>query len=296
MDAAIVRKVRRVMKLKKQEYDDMAAYDDIKGMQWGGIPALKRKSWAVMFTDPIGHDMIAQANNIFDTHNPKWDVLPRGPSERDNAQNYEDWMTWHMNKANEYGERRPFGEMFDQCNTYNRTTAQLEFIEDDDDFRYCPYYIKVHSPRTVWYAMGRKSPLWVCVVNNISGQAVLENWTQFKGEKKVAAALEQVERILDKDPEAHFVYLDYTDKDKRYVHCYQFTKGVIDESLGEKQSVIVFVDGKNPLGFVNWAIATGTSDPLLYTLHHGDLWLNIKRSQSIKRSSSYMRSIFPLFK
>jgi hypothetical protein len=276
-------------------YDDMHAYDEIYNMEWEGIEGLVGKPGAVMFTDPLGHDLVTQATNIFDTHNPKWDVIPRGPNDSDNAARYEAWLTWHFAQANKHGASEPFGAMFRHVNLYNRVAAQLEFHKEKG-YEYCPFQIIVHDPKAVCYEMGRSGPIWVSVVDNILARDVKSHWHGYEKDKDVSKALKKIQDLIDDDDEARLIYIDYTDNDIRYVVCWLTSDETVPETFGDEQpdDVIVIVDKDNKKGFVNWAISVGTNDPLLYTLHKGGLWKNINQSETIKRFTAYRRAIYPL--
>jgi len=292
----VIDKISNAHDAMSDVFEDMRSYDDIYTMEWDGIAGLIDKPGAVMFTDPIGHDLVTQATNIFDTHNPKWDVIPRGPNDADNAAKYEAWLTWHFGQANKHGSSEPFGAMFRNVNLYNRVVAQLEFHKEPG-YAYCPFQIIVHDPKAVVYEMGRNGPIWVSVVDNIAARDVRSHWDAFEKDKQTGSALKKIDKLIESDPEARLIYIDYTDDDIRYVLCWltgdETLADLLDQSLAPKDEIVI-VDKENKKGFVNWAISVGTNDPLLYTLHKGGLWKNINQSETIKRFTAYRRAIYPL--
>jgi hypothetical protein len=302
MDKTIIRKIKRQMTLKADEKADMRAYNDICEMRWDGIPDLVDKEWYVEFKDPTGRDMIQQAVNIYATHNPKWEVMPIGMGEIDEAEKKERWFEWQMQIANSHGEEAPFPKMLTHSTKFNMICVQLDYRpywDKSEDAKKYPFCIKPYEPTIIYDEYGSyDEPLWVAVVNNIHAVDVIEFWSEYsEGDARVKSSIDRVEALVKEDPEQRMMYIDYTDNKKRWVYCYPVPSDVIDESLGEdfKRDIIDIMDKKNALGFINWAIARGEGDALLSPLHKGNLWMNINRSETLKRSIAFRRAFYPLF-
>lgn len=301
MDKVILRKIKRQMKLKESEKAAMRAYNDICNMKWDGITTLKDREWYVEFKDPTGRDMIQQAVNIYATHNPKWEVMPIGEGEIDESERKERWYEWHMRLVNSHGEEAPFPKMLTHSTKYNMIAAQLDFRpywDKSEDAKAYPFCVKVYEPTIVYDEFGSyDEPNWVSVVNNVPAVDVIEFWTEYaEHDGIVSAAITKLESLVKDEPNQRVMYVDYTDKKKRWVYCYPVSTDKIDDELGEENhDIITIMDKKNALGFINWAIARGEGDALLSPLHFGNLWMNINRSETIKRSIAFRRAFYPLF-
>jgi len=118
---------------------------------------------------------------------------------------------------------------------------------------------------------------------------------------QIGAALKKIEALTDDDPEQRMMYIDYTDKDRRYVYCYPVSDAAIDDSLGyddagkENDDCILIQDKKNALGFINWSIAKGIGDPLLAPLLNGGQYDRINDEESILRTKAFRIAFEPAF-
>lgn len=299
LDKTLVTRMYRKYTAMEQDIEDFAGYDDIIAMKWEGIPSLKEKEWYVEFIDTRGRDTIQQATNIFSTQRPKWDVLPRGLGDIDTAGEFERTIEWYMWKASQIGEQRFHEQALLSAVKYNRVCAQLEWM---DDYSFC---VKIYHPSTVLYEYGTTLQ-WVSVVNNVTGASIIEHWKDFAKEgweekvsrgDKIGKALKEISDATYDDPEQRYMYVDYTDKDRRYTYCYPVTSEDVDDSFGldddgkPNDDVILIQDKSNKLGFINWAIASGIGEPILSPLLKGGQYDRINDEETILRSK-VMRKAF----
>lgn len=294
--------------------DECASFDNMVNMVYEPPEGLSAMEDAVFFVDPGAHDAEKVAANIFDTYNPKWDILPRGPSDKDNAEKLERWLEWQMAMTNLHGETEPSRIAMTHSLRYNRICAQMDYLpywlpkdkkkwtkEQKQMMKGGPYCIILHKPHCVHYEMGKYGLRWVASVALVPAGEVLDHWEGYANKttdegKKIAKAVKQVQDILDDDPEAEVVLVDYTSIDKRYVACW-VAETIEFDILDEKddRDLIEFVDGDNPLEFINWVISVGSSDALLTTLHRGHLWQNTNDAESIKRTAAYRLAFQPAY-
>jgi hypothetical protein len=310
MDEKILGKIRRKLTLDSDFMKDCVSYDQMEAMQWELPPGLAVHEWVRKRVSTDAHDILKTATNLFDVHNPKWQILPRGPEDADSAEEIERWLEWHMQLANRHGDHEPFRVMLKHSTKYNRIAVQLDYLpywqgnKKSEAYKESianPFCIKVHNPANVHYEMGAYGLRWVAVVSNLPAADAIDHWDSYRGDgkygKKIESAIGMVEDLLEDDPEARVIYVDYTDKEKRWCFAYPAQGETIDEELSiPEDDLIEFVNGENKLGFINWAVSAGTSDPLLFSLHHGGLWENQNFLDTIADSLIIRRGFFPLFK
>jgi hypothetical protein len=294
LDKKLVNRIYRQQVLAADDILDYQSYDDIVAMKWDGIPNLKDEDYYVEFIDTTGRDIVQQAVNIYSTQKPKWDILPRGIGDIDTAEEFERVIEWYMWKAAQCGETRFHDESMISACKYNKICGQLEWLKGEDDYYY--FHVSIYHPSTVRYEYGVKLN-WVSVVNNVSAVSIVEKWQDYESDKGIEAALKKIEELANDDPEQRMMYVDYTDKDRRYVYCYPVSDTTIDDSLGydddgkEQVDCILIQDKKNALGFINWSIARGVGDPLLAPLLKGGQYDRINDEESILRTKA-MRIVF----
>lgn len=304
--------LKRKLELDKSSVDEMRAYDDIADMKWNLPAGLANLTYAVKYIDPIGHDAEKTATNFFDTYQPKIDILPRGPEDKDRAEELERFLEWHMMRANQHGETEAFRTMLKHSVRYNRICAQLDYLpywlprdkskwtdEQREAIASSPFCIYVHDPKNIHYEMGPYGLRKVAVISNSSAADVVAHWGIYPG-----VSLEKLNEWLELDPLCRVILVDYTDMKIRYVFCWRTTSSLESDAAAPRQEEIL--DGRhdplvvdiynkpNTLGFINWVVATGSSDALFATLHRGDLWVNANRTESIKLSDLYRRAFFPM--
>ncbi len=300
----ILNKIRRKLAEDEDYMNDCSAYIDMESMQWELPSGLAVHEWVRKRVSTDAHDILKTAANLFDVHNPKWEVLPRGPADSEKAEEIERWLEWFMRLANQNGDQEVFRLMLKHSTMFNRICAQVEYEpywctdKSGDKYKEAianPFEIILHYPGNVHYEMGKRLR-WVAAVSNVPAAVCLDRWELYD-DKTVQAGLKKIQELLDEDDEARIMYVDYTDIDKRWVFAYLYSGEDIDFDLEPSdEQIITIVDGANDLGFINWAICNGTSDPLLYSLHHGGLWENQNFLDTIMDSQGIRRAFAPLLK
>lgn len=311
MDKAILLKVARRQKLDENTISEYNSIDKMVKMQWEMPDGLKAKEWAVKFVSPLAHNAEKTACNIFDTYHPKWDILPYGPEDKDTANDLETFLEWHMDKAGSHGEAEPNRLMMVHSVRYNKVCVQFDYLpywldrdkskwtdeqkEQVSQSAFCEY---IHLPHNVRYEMGSYGLRWVALVVPTPAANVIDYWKAYSDDKtygkKIKSAIAKIEALLEEDPEATVVLLDYTDKDRRYVACWEGDEVNANTLMAmENGDVIEILSADNKIGFINWVIVSGSSDSLLSVLHRGDLWVNLNRTGTIQRSNTY-RTAFPV--
>jgi len=292
------------------------AYDDIDNLKWD-LPA----GWDVqdfirkrVSTD--GHDALRSLANLFDTHNPKWEIMPRGEAERDRAEEKERWLEWHMKRANQIGEKSPFRKALHNAGKYNRVILQVDYLpywlpekeknwskEQKAASDAGPFCIEVKNPRNVYYEMGKYGLKWVANVSLMYGQEIINHWSAYAPEdakkdeeKKIKSAISKLEKELENDSECKYIYVDYTSHDKREVAAFKCPSLASFENLESDAEHITIVDSENKLSFINWVVVSGDSDPLLHSMHVGGSWENQNLIDTIVDSTVLMRAFAPVLK
>lgn len=304
--------LKRKLEMDRASVDEMKAYDDIADMKWNLPAGLSRLNYAVKYVDPIGHDAEKTATNFFDTYQPKIDILPRGPEDKEKAEELERFLEWHMMRANQHGETQPFRTMLKHSVRYNRICAQLDYLpywlsrdraswtdEQREAIASSPFCIYVHDPKNVHYEMGPYGLSKVAIISNSSAADVVTHWEIYPG-----VNLDKLNEWLVLDPLARVILVDYMDMKSRYVFCWRTTSSLEADAAAPRQEeildgnqnhlVVEIYNKPNTLGFINWVVATGSSDALFATLHRGDLWVNANRTQSIMLSDLYRRAFYPM--
>jgi hypothetical protein len=309
MDEKTLGRIRRRLTLDSDFMDDCAAYDDMDGLKWTPPAGFQMREEIRIRVSTDAHDILKTAINLFDTHNPRWQILPRGPADANAAEEIERWLEWQMMIADQQGDKPSSAERLKHAAKYGRIACQLDFLpywtptgtEDYKDALAHPFCVTVHSPANVHFERGKYGLRWVAVVSNICAADVIDHWDAYKTDpaygKKIESAATKVEGLLDDDPEARVIYVDYTDKDKRWCFCYPYSGEDVDCDLEiPEDGMIEFVEGENKLGFINWAISEAASTPLLYSLHKGGLWENQNFLDTIADTTIIRRGWFPIFK
>jgi hypothetical protein len=305
IEKKILARIKRKFNSQKDHMEELRHFDNMVGMTWSLPKGLKEKSWAVKQVDPICHDAEKVALNFFDTYNPKFDILPFGPEDSEAAGERETWLEWQMMRANLHGETEPFREMLKHSVRYNQDCVQVDYLPywlprdrdlwtdlQKEAVNDSPFVIPVNDPKTVYHEMGRYGLRWVAKVANLPAADIIDHYGLYPN-----ADTEQVEGWMKRNEKERVVLVDYTDIDKRYVCCWKVgTSTDINPEIFSSSDVVDIISGKNELGFINWIIATGSSDALFASLHRGNLWENANLSASILRSNLFRRSFFPFGK
>lgn len=298
----IISRIERRLGLDAERNREFAAYANIVNMKWDGVPGLKGKSWAVEFIDPTGRNLLQQSINIFSTQRPKFDILPSGPASSEDAERLERWVEWQMFKVNRRGRKEPLRESLRYSTQCNMIAGQLDCMTywnpKFEGINDGPFSVTLHEPSTVHYEMGNYGIRWVATVSNLEASEVIDHWGTYKSAsadgKKVEAAVQKIEALIDENPEQRLGYVDYVDKEKRWAFCFPVPSDQEIDEIPDRGRIDI-VNGKNALPFIPWSIVEGTGDALLSPLHKGKLWVNVNRTETIKRSNAYRRAFFPLF-
>jgi len=315
MDAKTFSKIRRRMKLDKDRNADFAAYDDMDDVSWE-FP-FRLRTWERKQVSTAPHDALKTAYNIFDTNQPKWEILPYyGPKDKDKAEERERWLEWNMMQANQHGDGEPFRKVLHHSSKYNMIAAQLEYLpywlppkkeqwskEQNAAMQNGPFCITLHHPGTVYYQYGKYVLQWVARVVNVEASDVLEHWGVYASDKTddgkvIKKAIGKLVKMLEDDDEARVILVDYSDYDKRSVVCW-LTSGttVSDTDMDTPpDEMITIYDGENTLSFINWVIVSGDSTPLLYSIHKGAIWENTNLIKTIKTSNILRRGYSAIYK
>src|SRR5690349_862865 len=211
--------------------------------------------------------------------------------------------------ADQQGDKPSSAERLKHAAKYGRIACQLDFLpywvpEGSDDYKDAlvhPFCVTVHPPANIHFERGKYGLRWVANVSNIPAADAIDHWDAYAEDatygKGIQKAIKKVEALLEDDDEARVIYVDYTDKDKRWCFCFLTSGDTVDEELEiPKDGLIEFVDGENKLGFINWAISESASTPLLYSLHKGGLWENQNFLDTIADTTVIRRGWFPIFK
>lgn len=307
MDEKILNKIRRKLTLDSDFMDDCAAFDDMDNMEWSLPNGLAVHEWVRKRVSTDAHDILKTAINLFDTHHPKWQIIPRGPADSDKAEELERWLEWQMLVANQAGDVEPSRTMLRHAAKYGRVATQLDFLpywckegtEEYKDALAHPFCITVHPAANIHYEREKYGLRWVANVSNIPAGECIDHWEAYQTDsvygKKIKGAISKIEKLLEDDEEARLMYVDYTSKDKRWVFAYPTDSEEIDTAL-ESDDWIEIVDGENKLGFINWAISKADADPLLHSLHKGGIWENQCFLDTAMDSIGIRRMFAPLIK
>jgi hypothetical protein len=305
----ILNKIRRKLTLDSDFMDECASYDNMDDMLWDMPPGFEMRPEIRKRVSTDAHDILKTAVNLFDTHNPKWEILPRGPADASAAEELERWLEWHMAVADQNGDKPSSTERLKHSAKYGKVASQLDFLpywtaKDSDEYRDAmanPFCITVHPIASVHYERGKYDLRWVSKVNNVPAGDVIDHWDAYRTDstygKKIESAIAKVEELLEEDEEACLMYVDYTSKDKRWCFAYPYEGSGVDMDLNiSDEGLIEFVWGDNKLGFINWAISEAASTPLLYSLHKGGIWENQCFLDTIADTTVIRRGWWPLFK
>jgi hypothetical protein len=286
-----------------QRNDDIAAYRDIDAMQWE-IP-WDAQEFVRKRVSSVGHDAMKTVINMFNTYSPKWEILPRGPADADTAERLERWLEWQMEQTNTKGAQEPFRKMLKSSAMSAVVAAQLDYLpywlenseERKELLRNGAFCINVHEADTVHYEIGKYGLRWAAQVSVMGAADILDIWEQYEeGNDDLKAALNSVREYVEgSEEEATFVYVDYTDKDHRWVFCIEGDTADADSlELGGDANAITILDVENELPFINWVITEATGEPLFKSIHESGSWENDNFLMTLSDSTIIRRAYFPL--
>jgi hypothetical protein len=289
------------------------AYDDMDNMRWTEPVGWTKIDEMRIRISTMAHDALKVATNIFDTYHPKWDVLPKTEAGFDDAEDLEAWLEWTAIRANQAGEFSPFRKGLHNSVKYNRVVYHVDYLpywldrnrdkwsdEQKENYAASPFCITAIDPRTCYYGMGKYGLRWFSAISNVSDVEILNNWKSYEGNtddgKQIKSGLKLVEDA-GKDEEVRFICVDYTDHERREVMVFQTgEEGISGVENLDVESGIVILSTKNKLGFIPFAVASGDSDPLLYSMNASGIWENQNIIDSVVDTSVLRRAFIPPFK
>ena len=314
MDNKILEEVQARVEADEDNQELFKAYDDMDCMVWEP-PSNLLKDWVRIRINSSAHDALKQMSNIFDTHNPKWEILPLGEADADRAEELETWLEFHASKANLNGEKSPFRQGLYNSGKFNRVIYEVDYLpywlpsnksdwtpEQKANAANGPFCFTAHDPRCIYYDIGKYGLRWIANVNNLDAQTIINHWSIYESDtkegKQIKSGIAKLKAMQD-DDDINLIYMDYTSMEKRVVVCFKTAKDDISdfkEMEFDKSEAIVILDGENKLKFIPYAVATGDSDALLHSLYAGGIWENQNMIDTIVDSSVLRRAFFPLLK
>lgn len=278
LDTEIVDWVNGQIQKDSDRNDDFAAYDAIDAMEYELPPDFKKLDWARLHRDSLGHDALRQASNIVETKQPKFDILPLTPDDTERAKKLEQWLEWQWARVNMRSGENPGRTVLRHALKYDMIACQVDYLPywinkgntkyQKEALRFGAYCITHFNPSCVHYETGRYGLIKVAVVTNILASEAIGYWNAYTDKNSI----KKLRELVDEDPEAHVVMVDYTDHDRRYVFCTPARADTVDV---DTDGAIVILDEKNELGFINWVIENGGTQPILSPLHKANLYSNI---------------------
>ena len=312
MEQSIIESVQGAIETDEESQGYFQAYDDIDQLRWELPNGWEAKDYIRKRVSTIGHDGLKSLDSLFDTHNPKFEILPRTEADKDNAEELEVWLEWHMKRANQIGDKSPFRQALHSSGKYSRVILQVDYLpywlpdkkkwtpEQKAAAKAGPFCITVHNPRNVYYEMGKYGLKWVASVTKLYGQEIINHWSVYSGEgdegKKVKAAIKKIEKDIEEDDEVCYIHVDYISYKKRSVACFKAESLEQFEDMNSDTDHISLVDTDNKLGFINWAVVVGDSDPLLHSMHISGSWENQNLIDTLTDSLVLRRAFFPILK
>jgi len=312
VEKKLVEAVQNAIENDKDNQIYFKAYDDIDNLNWALPRGWESKDWIRKRVSTDGHDALRSLASLFDTHNPKWEILPRGEADKDAAEELETWLEWHMKRANQIGEKSPFRKALHNAGKYNRVVLQVDYLpywlpekkkwtpEQKAAAKAGPFCITVHNPRNVYYDMGKYGLKWVASVTKLYGYEIINHWSAYEGDneegKKVKSSLSKIRKEIEKDPKTCYIHVDFTSYEKRTVACFKAETIEQFSRMAADAEHFTIVDSENKLSFIPWTVVTGDSDPLLHSLHLGGAWENQNLIETIVDSSVLRRAFAPLLK
>lgn len=315
MDKKILEQVQARVEEDEDAQKLFQAFDDMDNMVWKP-PSSLMKDWVRIRISTDPHDALKTMTNIFDTYNPKWEILPLGEADMDRAEKLTVWLEYHMQKANMVGEGSPFRKGLHNSGKFNRVIYEVDYLpywlpkdkkkwnrEQKANAVHGPFCVTAHDPRCIYYEIGKYGLKWIANVTNMDGQDIIDHWSIYESDskegKQISSGLEKIKSIIkdDTEDEVHFIYMDYTSNDKRCVYVFKTNSETIEDFDDYvPDDAIQILECENDLGFIPYAVATGDSDPLLYSMHVGGIWENQNLIDTIVDSSVLRRAYFPLLK
>ena len=126
MEQSIIESVQAAIEADEESQGYFQAYDDIDQLRWELPNGWEAKDYIRKRVSTIGHDGLKSLDSLFDTHNPKFEILPRTEADKDNAEEMEVWLEWHMKRANQISDKSPFRQALHSCGKYSRVILQVD--------------------------------------------------------------------------------------------------------------------------------------------------------------------------
>lgn len=309
MDTKTIEKIQAWMSLDSENQKDFAAYDDMDDVKFDFKDMLK--PWMVPSISTAPTVALKTLANFFDMTKPRPRVIPFGEADKERAERAERWLEYHFKKINQRGGKSPVRQMPYHAGKYGRICAQVDYLpywlpknkeswskEQKQVMREGVYCIELHSPRNVFYEMGKYGLRAVASVTNLSPEEVIEHWGVYddgkENGKKIQAAIKKIEKMYEDNDELRFIHVDYTDYDKRQVSLFEVTGESIDRFEDMTEATVDILDAENKLGFLNWVVVECDSTPLLAPVHKGNLYTYNTVFDTIRKSTIMRRAYPPL--
>ncbi len=302
-----------VREMKRQDNinvrTEYAAYDDMDNMIWKLPPPLSEMLEMRIDISSAPHDHLKTGCDIFNTHVPQIEILPKGPADIDFAKQREVWAEWQVAQSNQRGEKEWTREVLEQSLKYSHICAQVDYL---------PYWLPEESMRTkeqkaqaavggdfcvtlfhpssAYGGFGKYGLTWAGTVQVKNAIDVAEHWSVYQSDMhpSIASAIAKLRDFEDENVGV----VDITSFQRRYVAVVPIgdSNTVTAEQIENEGNRIVILDSDNPLSFINWTIVQGRNDPLLAPLHRSGLWNNQNLIQSINTSTTLKYAMPPVRK
>ncbi len=310
MDKKTLEKIQERVEEDKDNQELFDSYDAMDRMDWQ-LPEPMVKDWVRKRVSTDAHDALKTMANIFDTYNPKWEILPLGEGDMDRAERLTAWLEYHMMKANNAGEKSPFRKALHNAGKFNRVILEVDYLpywlpkdrtkwskEQKANALHGPFCVTAHDPRCIYYEIGKYGLKWVANITNMDAVDIIDHWSIYESDseegKQIKRGLKKLQNVYD-EADCDFIYLDFTSNDKRVVAAFKTNdEGIEGFCEMTVDDAIIILETENKIGFIPFAVSTGDSDPLLHSMHIAGSWENQNLIDTIVDSSVLRRAFFPL--
>ena len=147
----------------KEQQNYFQAYDDMDNMKWEIPNGWLSKTWIRKRINTDPHDALKTMANIFDTYNPKWEIMPLSEDDKDRTDELSVWLEFFMLKANGAGETSPFRKGLHNSGKFNRVIYEVDYLpywlpknrnlwtpEQKANAQHGPFCITAHDPRCIF--------------------------------------------------------------------------------------------------------------------------------------------------
>ena len=268
--------------------------DEMWNCEWELPPGLKGKAWVRKFVATGPHDAMIAAARAFSNKDPFINVQPLSPTDKDNAENIETVLAWHMSRAKRRSPKDPIYEMMLSAVKYSeiafqvlyiphelkREGTRLKHISGGGDFAF-----RVHNPQNIHVKYSDYGLEGVGVTSIMTASAAADMFgDKNDGVKKMKAQLigldkkESLESLMD---DTKITFFDYTDHENRAVWG----------AFGESDSVgndFVFIDEPHNLPFFPW-VYRRDDHPLMKPIVDADLYSNINNLLTLRYYTTISR-------